>query len=156
MAVTVQVWTAVDALFSATTPAQAGWTDGTNFPWMALLFDQSTDEQAYFHTVMPESYAAGNITASIYWTATTTGDVIWDLSFLGRVNDEVFDAAVSTVASVTDSVTAANDLMVAAITLTTPALVKGDYVVFKLNRDANNGSDTLAADAKFLALELQE
>ena len=156
MATTIQVWTAVDAVFSATTPAQAGWIDGTNFPWMSLLFDKDTDEQAYFHTVFPQSYAAGTLTASIYWTTAGTGDCIWDLSFLGRVNDEVFDAAVSSIASVTDSVTAAADLMVAAISLTTPAIVKGDYVVFKLNRDANNGSDTLGADAKFLALELQE
>ena len=156
MATTLQVWTAVDAVFSATTPAQVGWVDGTNFPWMALLFDQSTDEQAYFHSVMPQSYGGGTITASIYWTATTTGNAIFDLNYLGRVDDEVFDSALNTVASVTDGVTAANDIMVGTISLTTPGLAAGDYMVFKLNRDANNGSDTLAADAKVLAIELQE
>lgn len=153
---TLQVWTAVDALFSATTPPQAAWTDGTNFPYMVLDFDPAADEQAYFMGVMPAAYGAGTITVSIFWTATTTGDVVWNVQFLGRVNDEIFDAAVSTVAAVTDSVTASNDLMVATISLTTPALVNGDLMMWVLNRDANNGADTMANDARFLAMELDE
>jgi hypothetical protein len=123
---------------------------------MSLNYDQSTDETAYFIGVLPQSYAGGTLTANIFWTATTTGNVVWNVGALGRVNDEVWDSALAAVDAVTDGVTAANDLMVAAVSMATPTLAAGDLLVLSVVRDANNGSDTLAADAKLIAVELQE
>jgi hypothetical protein len=70
---------------------------------------------------------------------------------------DALDAAFGTAQTVTDGVTAANDLMISAATSAmtiagSPA--EGDTVVFQVYRDADNGSDTLAADAKLLSVVL--
>ena len=69
----------------------------------------------------------------------------------------MLDAAFGTAVTVTDAVTAANDVMISAETSAitiggTPA--EGDIVVFQFYRDAASGSDTLAADAKLLSVKL--
>ena len=156
MATTLQTWTPQAAVYPSSNPPQAAWTAGTNFPWMSLNFDQSTAEKVYFFGVVSQSYGGGNISAKVFWTATTTGDVVWGAKYLGRVDDEVFDSALSAQATVTDSVTAANDIMVATITLSSPTLAAGDFLIFELERVAANAADTLAGDAKFLGLTLEE
>jgi hypothetical protein len=124
----------------------------------SLDFDQSTDEFAQFMVPMPKSWNEGTVTAKFIWTATTTGDVVWGLQGVAISDDDVLDAAFGTAQTVTDSVTAANDVMHSAFTSAvtiagTPA--ERDLVIFQVYRDADNGSDTLAADAKLLAVVLQ-
>jgi hypothetical protein len=72
-------------------------------------------------------------------------------------DDDVLDAAFGTAVTVTDTVTATTDLMISAETSAvtiagTPA--ENDMVVFQFYRDASNGSDTVAADAKLLWVRL--
>lgn len=156
MAATILQWDAGAALMPAAGAPGAAFTTGTNFTWMSLNFDQTTVETVFFFGVVPQNYAGGTITIRIFWTAATTGNVVWFANYLGRVDDEVLDTALSTGSQVTDGVTAANDIMVASFTVSTPALVAGDWFVLNVGRLANDGSDTLAADAKLLAVEIQE
>jgi Protein of unknown function (DUF2793) len=142
-----------------TTGAAQGTSETTTNKIMlrTLDFDASTDEFAQFMIPMPKRWNEGTVTAIFYWTASATGDVVWGMQGVAISNDDVLDAAFGTAQTVTDSVTAANDMMVSAATSAitiggTPA--ENDLVVFQVYRDADNGNDTLAADAKLIGIKL--
>lgn len=123
-----------------------------------LLFDAGTDEFAQCMIVMPSNWNAGTITAKFHWTASTgSGDVIWGLSGRAYANDDALDQAQGTAQTVTDTLTATNDLDISsatsAITLGGTAAA-GNPVIFEVHRDANAGGDTLAADARLLGVEI--
>ncbi len=120
-------------------------------------FDQSTDEFVQFTVPMPKRWNEGTVTAQFIWTAGTTGNVVWAIAGLALSDDDAIDAAFGTAQTVTDGVTAAGDLMISAATgaITiggTPS--ENDVIWFQVSRDADNGSDTLAADAKLIGVRL--
>lgn len=157
---TYQVWVPATALTSRTTngPSTGNSETTTNKIMVQTLdFDQSTDEFAQFQYRMPKSWNEGTVTMAFRWTATTTGNVVWGAQGVAISDDDAMDSAFGTAQTVTDGVTAANDCMESAATSAitiggTPA--EGDLVVFQVYRDADNGSDTLAADAKLLGVIL--
>lgn len=143
-----------------TAGAAAGSSETTTNKVMVetLDFDPTTDEFAQFSVPMPKSWNEGTVTAKFIWTATATGDAVWGIQAVAISDDDVLDAAFGAAQTVTDSVTAANDLMHSAFTAAltvagTPA--ERDLVVFQVYRDADNAADTLAADAKLLGIVLQ-
>lgn len=156
MATTIAVWEAAAAVLPATNPAQAKWTSGTNFPWYSLAFDPATAEKAYFIGIAPQAYAEGDVTVRLWWTSAGTLNVVWGAKYLGRIDDEVFDAALSAQTTVTDTVTAANDVMEAVISIAAPAIDKGDLLILEIERVAANAADTSASDALLLAVEIRE
>jgi hypothetical protein len=117
-----------------------------------LDFDASTIEYAQFGIRMPKGWNEGTVTAYFLWSnASGTGNVVWAIQAVAISDDDALDAAFGTAQSVTDGVTAAGDLMqsaeTSAITIAgSPAA--GDLVVFQAYRDASNGSDTFASDAR--------
>lgn len=120
-------------------------------------FDASTDEFVQFQIAMPKSWNEGTVTAQLIWTAANTGDVVWQVRGVAISNDDSYDTAFGSAESVTDSVTAANDVMLTsftgAITIGgSPA--ESDLVVIQINRDADNVSDTCAVDAKLIGIRL--
>jgi hypothetical protein len=120
-------------------------------------FDASTNEYTQFSIAMPKSWDEGTVTAQFIWTATNTGDVVWQMSGVGISDGDVLDAAFGAAVSVTDSVVAANDVMISAVSSAmtiggSPA--EGDIVVFQVNRNAASGSDTCAVDAKLIGVRL--
>lgn len=156
MAKTLGIWTPAGAILPASGAPGVVFTTGTNYTYLTLDFDQTSVESVYFFGTIPQSYNNGNVTVRVFWTATTTGNVYWYANYLGRVNDEVLDVALTTGSFLVDGVTAANDIMVADIAISTPTLAAGDWFVINLGRLASDGSDTLAADAKLLGIELVE
>jgi hypothetical protein len=142
-----------------TSGAASGTTETTSNKVMfrTLDFDQSTDEFAQFAIPMPKSWNEGTVTAQFVWTAGVTGNVVWGIQAVALSNDDPLDGAFGSAVTVTDGVTAADDLMFTAETSAvtiggTP--VEGDLVVFQVYRDADNGSDTAAGDAKLVAVNL--
>jgi len=117
-----------------------------------LDFDASTIEYAQFSVRMPKGWNESTVTAYFLWSnASGTGNVVWALQGLARSDDDALDTAFGTAQSVTDGVTAAGDLMQSAATSAitiggTPA--EADWVAFQVYRDASNGSDTFASDAR--------
>lgn len=115
-------------------------------------FDPSTAEYVQFSIRMPKSWNEGTFTAQFLWSnASGTGNVVWVIQALARSDDDTIDSAFGATQSVTDGVTAAGDLMQSAATSAitaggTPA--ENDMVIFQVYRDATNGSDTLAVDAR--------
>lgn len=117
-----------------------------------LDYDPATAEYGQFSIRMPKSWDEGTVTAYLVWSnASGTGNVVWGVQAVAISDDDVLDAAFGAAQTVTDGVTAAGDLMqtaeTPAITIAgTPATA--DMVIFQVYRDAANGSDTLAVDAR--------
>ena len=74
------------------------------------------DVFAQFSIPMPKSWDEGTVTAQFIWTAGATGDVIWGIQGVALSNDDAVDTAFGTAVTVTDSVTAAGDVMVSGTT----------------------------------------
>jgi hypothetical protein len=124
----------------------------------SLDFDASADEYAQWSVWMPDDWDGGTITAKFMWTAaSSTGDVVWGLQGRAYANDDAIDAAWGTAQTVTDTLLATGDVHItsatSALTLAgTPA--GGQFVQFRVYRDADAGGDTLAADAKLLGIKV--
>jgi len=143
-----------------TNGAAAGTAETTTNKVMTrtLDFDQTTAEYSQIMIPMPKSWDEGTVTVQFIWTAGTTGNVVWACQGVALSDDDALDAAFGTAQTVTDGVTAAGDLMQSAFTSAitiagTPAAE--DTVVLQFYRDASNGSDTLAADAKLIAVRIK-
>ncbi len=117
-----------------------------------LDFDSAAAEYAQFSVRMPKSWNEGVLSAYFVWSnASGTGDVVWGLQAVALSDDDVVDAAFGVASTVTDSVTAAGDLMQSAATAAlTVAGAPGanDWVVFQVYRAAVDAADTLAVDAR--------
>lgn len=125
----------------------------------SLDFDAATDEFAQVQFALPRSWNNGTITVVFYWTASSgTGNVVWTVAGGAYSDDDALTVALGTAQSVTDGLTATNDLMsssaTSAMTLAgTPA--DADFIFIQVSRDADNGSDTFSADAKLLGISIR-
>lgn len=143
----------------AATPVQVEL--GTNDIDLWLMdFDASTDESAQWTFAMPLNWDGGTVTAAFFWTAnsTSTNSVVWGAQGRAFGDDVTLDQAMGTAQTVTDANTAtANQLHISSAT---PAITLagspagGQLVQIKAYRDADNGSDTLAADARLIGIRL--
>ncbi len=153
------ILTAAGGISPTTNGAAQTKVDGTNHTYYVLDYDASTDESAYWQWAMPDSYDNGTLDITYYWeTASTTGNVIWCFQAKGLAANsaEDIDSALSTGVCETDGAQGnANDL--ASITESAAAsnFAAGEYVVFKVYRDANDGSDTLTADARLVKVKIE-
>jgi len=127
--------------------------------YYVLDFDQSTDENAEWTLVMPDSYDGGTITAIFYWTAATgSGNVIWAIKGRSYADDEAIDQAYGTAVGVTDGLITTGDVHVSsatsAVTLAgTPA--GGELIQIRIYRKASDTGDTLNADARLIAVKIE-
>jgi hypothetical protein len=125
-----------------------------------LNFDASAIEYAQFAIPMPKSWNEGTVTFVPIWShaATTTNfDVIWGLQAVAVSNDDPIPAAYGTAQSSTDTGGTTDDLYrgpeSSAITVAgTPAAE--DVVFFRIYRNATDGADTLAIDARLHGIVL--
>jgi hypothetical protein len=133
---------------------------GTNDVDVFVLdFDPDTDEFAQWSVVMPSDYDGGTVTAVFYWLANSasTNSVVWALQGRSYADSDAIDQAWGTAQTVTDANNAQNDVNIssatAAITLNGgPAA--SELVQFRAYRDADNGSDNLAADARLVSIRV--
>ena len=124
-----------------------------------LDFDDTTDESAIFVSVCPQgANLASGLSITLIWTASTatSGACVWDAS-LERMTTDIDIDSFDTAASVTATTNATSGVPnYSTITLTTiDSLTEGDGFRLKINRDANNGSDTMTGDAELIALEVR-
>lgn len=152
-----------ESQFLASSFPQYVKNNGTNFPVSGLAYDGAADEAAFW-SFIATNYGSGDLTLEIFWYAdsTTSGDVIWDAQIAAITpNSDTQDVetdSLATVQSVTDSHlgTTAQRLHSCSITISNlDSLASGDQVWLRLNRDANNASDTLnSVDAIVTKLRL--
>lgn len=125
----------------------------------ALEFDADTPQLAQFALAMPKGWDAGDLTASLLWTAESgAGGVRWDVQAAAIGDDAALDAAFSAAVPVEDALLANDDLHEtpesAAIT---PAgdRANAGLVQFRIARDAAHANDTLAAGAQLLGVRIR-
>jgi hypothetical protein len=140
-------------------PATAFATLDTRNSIAILDFDDSTDENAIFLSVIPEAASLGSgLKIRLIWTATTatSGDCVWDAA-LERMNTDIDSDSFDTAASVTTTTNGTSGVPnYSEITLTTiDSVTAGDGFRLKITRDANNGSDTMTGDAELIAVEIR-
>ena len=140
-------------------PSTAFATLDTRNSVAVLDFDATTDESAIFLGIIPEAASLGSgLKIRIVWTATsaTSGACVWDAS-LERMNTDIDSDSFDTIASVTTTTNGTSGVPnYSEITLTTiDSVTAGDGFRLKINRDANNGSDTMTGDAELIAVEVR-
>lgn len=129
-------------------------------PVTSLAFDQTTLEAAYW-TLTLFNYGSGNVSVLIDWFATpTSGNAVWGAQWQSQtpgdaqsvLTDALAAAATTTTAT---SGTASGPVRTTVTVSSLDSFAAGDIITLKVYRDAANGSDTLAADAKVRAVTLQ-
>jgi len=161
---TFDIWVPAAAMRPATTNGCAAITDVETTalrPDLQVLdFDPDTDQFAQFSIAMPKSWDEGTITAQFYWTnaATVANDCVWGIQGVTVADAASIDVAYGTAVIVTSPYyTTAAFLAVspatAAMTFAgTPAA--GELAFLQVYRDANNGDDDLATDARLIGVKL--
>jgi hypothetical protein len=125
-----------------------------------LAFDEATAEYAQFEVAFPKSWDEGTIEYRVLWSHPSTStnfDAIFTLAGKARADAEAMDAAFGTEVSLTDTGGATDTLYwtawSGALTVASAASETGQ--IFQLKRDAADGSDTLAVDARIHAIQLR-
>lgn len=122
--------------------------------------DFDPDDNKYFEwdVTMPDDYDGGDITVNIYWMAnsSSTNNVVWKVFGKCLGDNDALSTNSGSAGSVTDTNHALYDLNVASVSSFTLAgtPAANELVHLVLYRDAINASDTLAADARVTAVQL--
>ena len=151
------IWVPGAGMITRTTNgAAAGTAETTTNKVMikTLDFDASTIEYAQFQVNMPKSWNEGTMTAVFVWShasTTTNFGVVWGIQGLAISDDDALDTAFGTAVTVTDTGGTTNDIYrtseTSAFTIgNSPA--ENDVVTFQVYRNATDGSDTMAIDAR--------
>ena len=157
------IWIPASAMVPRTTngPASGTVETTTNRRMISSLdFDPSTAEFAQFNVNMPKSWNEGTMTAVFWWTHAATATnfgVVWNIRAAASGDDDPMDSAWGTAVSVTDAGGTTNDIYRTAETAAMTAAgspAENDVVYFEVSRDAPNGSDTLAIDARLAGVML--
>lgn len=126
-----------------------------------LDFDATTDENTSWAFRVPSDYSSGG-TVILQWccTGATSGNVVWKCSiYVATASSSDVDTsaafnAVDTFAA--DAVPGtAGQFKTSSQALTSPGLAANRFAIVMVGRDANNGSDTAAADARLLSASFQ-
>jgi uncharacterized protein YkvS len=158
------ILTAAGAETPTTNGAAQTKVDGTNHTYFVLDYDATTDESAYWHWTMPDSYNGGAIDITYYWeAAATSAEVGWCFQAIGvqANNAEDVDSALSSAVCEVDTAQAnANDLALVTELQATSNFAAGDYVSFKVFRDADQstvgaGNDDMAGDARLVKVKIE-
>lgn len=120
-------------------------------------FDAATDEHLWWTFRMPSNYLSGG-TVKLLWMANTASgnSVVWGASIAAITPADTDTPVEHAAASPTTATTAANATEARRLVETSIALssldsvASGDLVSLLIYRDADNGSDTLAADAELI------
>lgn len=123
-------------------------------------FDATSEEAVQFNVAFPKEWDEGTITYQVFWTANSasTNNVIWGLQGVAMGTSEAINVAFGTAVTVTSAYSGtAHELTVTsestAVTIGgTPG--EDNMTFFRLYRDASNGSDDLAADARLLGVKI--
>lgn len=141
----------------ATNPAVAACVTGTNTQKGVLNFTDGTALVAQNHIKLPSTWT-GTVDANIKWyTAVTSGDVVWQLATICVADAETDDPAFNTASTVTDTAKGTtlqtNDATITTVTVT--GCAAGELMHLKITRDSGHASDTLsAATAVLIGVEL--
>ncbi len=137
-------------------PAVSACKTGTNTQMGVLDFADGGNLSAQLTYKLPSTWT-GTVDANIKWmTTATTGNVVWQLSTICVADAETDDPAFNTASTVTDAAKGTtnqtNDAAITGVTAT--GCAAGELMHLKIQRDSGHASDTLAATARLIGVEL--
>jgi hypothetical protein len=143
---------------------------GTRNSMVVLLFDDTTDENAYFRGLMPRHYAGGGVTVNVHCSSkdvtVTPHNFVVQAAFMSITHDaDDLDsdsfAALNGSGAVAEA-SASGETVEAAITFTDGAdmdsVAAGEQFWLQLRRDADDTSatDALTDDLEVWLIEIKE
>jgi len=139
-----------------TSPAVAACITGTNTQKGVADFADSANLSMQATFPLPRDWT-GVVDARFKWlTTATTGNVVWQLATICVADAETDDPAFNTASTVTDAAQGTanqtNDADITGVTMT--GCAAGELLHVKVQRDSAHASDTLAATARLISLEL--
>ncbi len=137
-------------------PAVAACVTGTNTQKGVLNFADASNLSAQITWKLPSTWT-GTMDANIKWyTSATSGDVVWQLATICVADAETDDPAFNSASTVTDTAKGTtlqtNDASITTVTVT--GCAAGELMHVKIQRDSAHASDTLAATASLIGVEL--
>lgn len=137
-------------------PAVAACVTGTNTQKGVLNFADSADLSAQITYKLPSTWT-GTVDANIKWyTAATSGDVVWQIQTICVADAETDDPAFNTASTVTDTAKGTtlqtNDAAITTVTVT--GCAASELMHVKIRRDSAHASDSLASTASLIGVEL--
>lgn len=131
-----------------------------------LDFDDTTDQNGIFLSVLPPTYSGGGLTVDIHWTSTsaTSGTCRWAVSFerIGTSQDIDSDSFAAEQTAGTTAPGTAGVPVVTSIPFTDGAqmdsIAVGEAYRVKIKRDADgtSGTDNMTGDAEVLRVVIKE
>jgi len=139
-----------------TSPAVAACITGTNTQKGVADFADAVNLSMQTTFPLPRDWS-GTVDARFKWLTTATANsVVWQLSTICVADAETDDPAFNTASTVTDAAKGTanqtNDADIAGVTMT--GCAAGALLHLKVQRDSAHASDTLAATARLISLEL--
>lgn len=125
--------------------------------FLVAAFDAATDEHLWWYFRVPQDYASGGAVKISWMTnSASANNVVWG-SRIGAITAADADTPVEHAAAAASTTTTAGNatearrLIDTSITLANlDSVAAGDLAFIVIYRDADNGSDTLAADAELI------
>lgn len=128
-----------------------------------LAFDAATQETCYWTFVVPAGWTGtGTAVLTLIGNAAGTNPTYWEVAVEAVTSADAtdLDSTTSFATVNTGNVampTTQGHMVQLSITLTNgDSLAAADYIRVSVARDADNGSDTFAADAYLLAVEIRD
>ena len=164
----VKLWIPA-AICNNATPASNDWSFPTSNPGVpachtgashtqlgTMDFADASNLSAQAHLKLPSDWTSTVDAKFVWFTSATSGDVVWQLATICRADAEVAEAAFNTASTVTDTAKGTtlqlNDASITTVTVT--GCAAGELLLLKVQRDSGHASDTLAATARLIGLEL--
>jgi hypothetical protein len=151
-ATTVMEWST-----PTTNPGVAACVTGANTQKLVIDFADGANTLSIQKQLKLPSDWSGNVDLQIWWyTTATAGNVVWQASTVCVANAETGDPAFSAASTVTDpahgTTNQYNFATISALTVSTCAV--DEILYLRVFRDPTDGSDTLAATARLVGVEL--
>jgi hypothetical protein len=142
--------------FPTSNPGVPACVTGSNTQLGVMDFADAADLSAQIHLALPSDWTSTVDAKFKWWTSATSGDVVWQLSTICVADAETSDPAFNTASTVTDTAKGTtlqqNDASITTVTVT--GCAAGELMFLKVRRDASHASDSLAATARLVGLEL--
>jgi hypothetical protein len=143
--------------FPTSNPGVPACQTGSNTQYGTMDFaDGASTLSAQYQLKLPSDWSSTVDAKFVWFTSATSGNVVWQLATICVADAETGDPAFNTASTVTDAAKGTTlQLNDASITgVTTTGCAAGELMFVKVLRDPANGSDTLAATARLVGLEL--
>ncbi len=129
---------------------------GTNTQKGVFDFDPTTNQSAQITQMLPTDWT-GAVDVKIKWlAAATTGDTVWTFQTACAADGATDDPTFNTASSITDTAkgTTLQTNDAAATGVVTTGCTAGALMHLKIGRDAANGADTMAGNARLIGFEV--